>query len=246
MPELPLWRWVLAAFCAFNIGVAKTGVPGLGILAVPLFVIAVGDARLSAGWLLPLLLMADLFAVGYYRKHNAAQALFTLAPGVLGGMALGALVLRYPERILRPVVGGIILGILVLFLLRRRGVELAPASKRWTAGIFGTAAGFATMVANAAGPVMNVYLLSRQVPREEFVATGAWFFFVINLIKLPVYTVQGLIRPSSLLFDLALAPWVVAGACAGRKVLAVIPESVFVASVTVLSFLAALLLFWPR
>ncbi len=246
MPELPFWRWAIAAFCAFSIGIAKTGVPGLGILAVPLFVIAVGDARLSAGWLLPLLMAADLFAVWYYRKHNATKALFTLAPWVIGGMTVGALVLSYPERIIRPVVGGIILGILILFLLRRRGIEVTPANPTWTAGIFGTSAGFATMVANAAGPVMNVYLLSRKLPREEFVATGAWFFFFINFLKLPVYAAQGLISAGSLAFDLALLPAVVLGARVGRKVLELMPESVFVASVTVLAFLSTLLLFWPR
>jgi uncharacterized membrane protein YfcA len=246
MADIVWWKWALAAFSAFSIGVAKTGVPGLGILAVPLFVLAVGDARLSAGWLLPLLITADAFAVWYYRKHNATKALFTLAPWVMAGMAIGAAVLGYPEHIIRPVVGGIILTILILFLLRRRGIDLTPRNPTATAGIYGSAAGFATMVANAAGPVMNVYLLSRKLPREEFVATGAWFFFFINLSKFPVYWWRGMISGRSLLFDLMLIPMVIAGALVGRKVLEIMPEHVFITSVTVLAFIATVLLFLPR
>ncbi len=102
------------------------------------------------------------------------------------------------------------------------------------------------MVANAAGPIMNVYLLSRNLPREEFVATGAWFFFVINLVKVPVYVAQGMITKTSLLFDAALIPAVLVGALVGRKVLRILPEKVFVASVTVLALISTILLFLPR
>jgi hypothetical protein len=80
MPDLELWQWLLGAFCAMLIGIAKTSVPGLGILVVPFMVLVVGDARLSAGWLLPTLCLADLFALAYWRRHAAASKLFALAP----------------------------------------------------------------------------------------------------------------------------------------------------------------------
>lgn len=246
MPHLTPWQWALAAFCAFNVGIAKTGVPGLGILAIPLFVLAVGDARLSAGWLLPILLTADIFAVISFRRHASAKALFSLFPWVAAGIAVGALLLSYPERVIRPMVGAIILVILVLFLLRRRGVELAHPESRWSSLIYGGGAGVATTVANAAGPIMNVYLLSRNLPRQEFVATGAWFFLIVNTTKIPVYLWQGLISRQSLLVDVALIPPTIAGALLGRKVLAAMPERVFVASVIVLSIIATIVLFLPR
>jgi uncharacterized membrane protein YfcA len=245
MPELSWWQWALAAISAFSVGIAKTGVPGLGILSVPLFVLAVGDARQSAGWLLPLLVVADLFAVVYFRRHASAGALFSLVPWVAVGMGAGALCLSAPERIIRPLVGCIILAILILFLLRQRGVDLA-AHGPVQSGLFGTAAGFSTMVANAAGPIMNIYLLSRKLPREEFVATGAWFFFFINLTKLPVYAAQGMISTRSLLAGAALLLPTVAGALLGRTVLRLMPERVFVQTVIVLALLSTVLMFLPR
>lgn len=246
MPNLPLWKWALGALCAFNIGVAKTGMPGLGILAIPLFVITVGDARASAGWLLPILLSADVFAVFYYRRHAAAKRLFSLIPWVAIGLTVGALVLRYDDRVLRPLVGAIILLMLCLYLLRKRLVNPLPTDGAVYAGLYGSFAGFATMIANAAGPVMNVYLLSKKLTREEFVATGAWFFFLINVCKVPVYVHHGMITSTSLWFDAAMLPATIGGALVGRFVLAHIPQKTFEWSVILLAFLSTLLLFLPR
>ena len=88
-------------------------------------------------------------------------------------------------------------------------------------------AGFATTLANAAGPVMNLYLLARRLPKQQFIATGAWFFLVINLSKLPIYAGHGLIHTRSLLFDLVLVPPVLLGAAIGRRVAARLPQQTF-------------------
>lgn len=246
VPDFPWWKYLLGAVCAFNIGVSKTGMPGLGILAIPLFVVTVGDARLSAGWLLPILLSGDVFAVFYYRRHAAAGRLFSLAPSVVVGLGLGSLMLRYDDRVLRPIVGMIILSMLILYLIRKRSVNPLPTDGALWGSLYGGFAGFATMIANAAGPVMNIYLLSKRLTREEFVATGAWFFFLVNLSKLPVYVHHGMISRQSLTFDAMLLPASVAGALLGRKLLALMPERVFEWSVIVLAFLATGLLFFPR
>ncbi len=243
-------RFALAALAGLLIGVAKTGVPGFGILAVPLMVLAVGDARHSAGWLLPLLCLADLFAIAAYRRHADAPRLFGLLPWVLGGIALGAITLAAPERSLRLLVAAIVIVMIALRWLRGRGagaVEAgppapAPRDRWWQAAGYGVSAGFATTVANAAGPVMNLYLLARRLPKQEFVATGAWFFFVVNLVKLPIYAGHGLIDRRSLLFDLALAPSVVAGALLGRALLQRMPQAIFDKLVMALTVSAAVLL----
>lgn len=241
MPPLALWQWALGAFCAFNVGMAKTGVPGLGILAIPLMVVAVGDARQSAGWLLPILCTADVFAVYYWRKHAAANRLFSLAPWVLAGVAGGAVALKLEERILRPMVGVIVLVMLAAYLWRRyRPGDFSAVTH---GAPYGVAAGFATTVANAAGPVMNLYLLSKKLPKEEFIATGAWFFFLINLTKIPIYLWHGLIQRRSLAFDLAMVPAVIVGAMAGRWVVHRISPRLFEALVIILTAMATLLLF---
>jgi uncharacterized membrane protein YfcA len=249
-------RFALAAVAGLLTGVAKTGLPGFGILAVPLMVLAVGDARHSAGWLLPLLCFADLFAIATYRRHAQARRLFDLLPWVLGGIALGALALAAPEGRLRLLVAAIVIFMIALRWARGRRVTAvdapadaaapAPRDRWWQAAGYGVSAGFATAVANAAGPVMNLYLLARRLPKHELVATGAWFFFVVNLVKLPIYAGHGLIDRRSLLFDLALAPSVVVGALLGRVVLRRLPQAVFDRLVMALTVCAAALLLAAR
>jgi uncharacterized membrane protein YfcA len=240
MPDLSPFQWTLGVFSAFLVGVAKTGVPGLGILVVPMMVLAVGDARLSAGYLLPVLVVADIFAVVYWGRHAAASRLFALAPWVLAGMVGGAFALSLSERVLRPVVGSIVLIMLAVYLRRRWRQEVsAPAHP----AAYGVAAGFATTVANAAGPIMNLYLLGKKLPKEEFVATGAWFFFVINLSKLPIYAWHNLIGWRSLIFDAFMFPAVIVGALTGRWLINRIPPRLFEMLVVVLTAVSTILLF---
>jgi uncharacterized membrane protein YfcA len=205
-------------------------------------VLMVGDARLAAGWLLPMLCTADIFAVILWRRHAAAGKLFSLAPWVGAGMVLGAAALALPERILRMAVGVIVLVMVgaFLYLYRRwRGDDRVPAHP----APYGVAAGFATTVANAAGPVMSLYLLGKRLSKEEFIATGAWFFFLINLIKVPIYLGHGLISRASLGFDVTLAPMVFVGAATGRWLVDRMSPRVFEVLVVTLTVVSTLLLF---
>jgi uncharacterized membrane protein YfcA len=241
MPALAWWQWTLGLACAALMGVAKTGVPGLGILVVPMMVLVVGDARLSAGWLLPILCVADLFAIYYWRRHAAASKLFSLLPWVLIGMAAGAAALSLSERVLRPVIGIIVMIMLIGYLYRRMWPQAGATSTH--AAPYGIAAGFASTVANAAGPVMNIYLLRKKLPKEEFIAMGAWFFFLVNLTKIPIYAYHGLFSSQSLAFGAMTVPAVVAGSLTGRWLLGRISPRLFELLVVTLTVLSTILLF---
>jgi uncharacterized membrane protein YfcA len=240
MIHLTPYQWALGACCGFLAGIAKTGMPAIAILMVPLMILAVGDARQAAGWLLPVLCTADVFAIFYWRRHAAARALFSLAPWVLAGLACGALALSFHERTLRIIVGTIVVAMLAVYLVTRWRPR--AFSDRYSAP-YGITAGFATTVANAAGPVMNLYLLSKRLKKEEFLATGAWFFFFINLSKLPVYTWHGLIGARSLAFAAAVAPVVLMGAVTGKWLAGRMSHGVFEGLVAGLTAVSTLLLF---
>jgi uncharacterized membrane protein YfcA len=240
MPQLELWQWLLGAFNAFTVGAAKSGVPGGGTLVAPLMVLLVGDARYAAAWTAPMLTAGDIFAVIYWRRHADVKKLFSLIPWVVLGMIGGSFALSLNEHLLRRIVGGIVGVMLVLFILQRRG-WFSQVSRG--ASIYGVAAGFATVVANAAGPVMSMYLLSRQLTKEQFVATGAWFFFVVNLAKVPVYIWYGLFSKESLAFDAAMAPIVFAGGFAGLWLMHRVPQRVFEWLVVALTTVSLVFLF---
>jgi uncharacterized protein len=250
MPDLSPWQWLLGGLCAILAGMAKTGVPGLGILVVPLVFSVVGERISAPGALLPLLCAADCFAVFSFRRHARAWDLMHLFPWVAGGIAIGTAVLQVvSDDWLRLLVGIIVLVMVSAYLLRKRVPDdrLVGRQHTWrSALLFGVLTGFATTVANAAGPVMNLYLLSMDLPKEQFMGTGAWFFFLVNLVKVPIYIWQGMITPASLLIDLCLLPGLVLGVLLGKRVYDLVPQRLFEVFVLTFTVIAGLRLLLPR
>jgi len=240
MPDLELWQWSLGLISAITIGVSKTGMPGLSSFIAPLMVLTVGDARHAAAWTLPTLSTADVFAVVYWRRYADARKLFSLIPSVIAGMIAGAFALSLREYILRRLVGCLVLLMLVLQIARKRKTETTAAG---SASFYGIVAGFASTIANAAAPVMNMYLLSRKLPKEQFVATGAWFFLVINLAKVPIYSWYRLFSRASLTFNVLMVPAVIGGAFLGLWLVNRVAQRLFEAVIIVLTAISAVILF---
>jgi uncharacterized membrane protein YfcA len=227
--EPSLCSYLLGWTSALLVGLSKNGLPGVGILAVLLTTeVFAEDAKLAIGAMLPVLLLGDVLAVRFYRHHARWRRLVGLMPYVLVGMVPGALLLRTVEgNQLRPVLGGLVLGLLALETTRQvLGLRYVPGG-RWFVAITGLLAGFSTIVAHAAGPVMTVYLISQGMDKREFVGTAAWFFFLLNLTKVPFYLSEGMVTPVTLHYDLIVAPAVVVGALLGVYLIGRIPQRLF-------------------
>ena len=150
------------------------------------------------------------------------------------------------DDVLTQAIGVIVLFMIVMQVLRKRGGDDVAAAARWKAACFGVATGFATYIANAAGPIMSLYLLSMALPKNEFMGTGAWFFFIINLVKIPQFAMQGRINAETLWIDLCLAPAVIIGALIGRWLFSRIPQALFERIIIVLALVATVTLFLPH
>jgi len=227
------------------IGISKTGVNGLGMLVVPIFALIFG-ARSSTGILLPMLCCADLFAVAYYRRSAEWKYIIRLLPWALTGFALALLTDHWiPDKSFKILIGACILaGLAVMLWNEFRKTGAAVPSAWWFAALFGVMGGFSTMIGNAAGPVMAVFLLSMRLPKHSFVGTSAWFFMVVNLLKLPLqYFVWDNISGETLLFDLAMLPFIAAGAWMGILFVKRISEKNYRIVVYVLTFSSSLMLF---
>jgi uncharacterized membrane protein YfcA len=240
--EHSLTAYALGAIAAMLVGLSKTGVPGAAIPAVLLTAEAfAGEESLSVGALLPMLLVGDLFAVRFYRKHTQWNRLWRLLPFVVIGMIPGALVLKYVDHgQFRLILGWLVLMLLGLELCRRRFNWTDVPKRWWFAATMGLLAGFGTTVGNAAGPVMGIYLISQGLRKEQFMGTAAWFFFIVNAAKLPIYASLGRITPATLQFDLVMIPIVVVAALVGRRLFSIIPQKVFDPLVLALAGISAL------
>jgi uncharacterized membrane protein YfcA len=221
MYDLTLVEWVLAVFAAIGIGMAKAGFGGLGMLAI-LIMARVLPARESTGAILPMLILADVFAVYTYRQHARGGLVLRMLPPALTGIVCGWFLMPYiPAKDFGPLIGWLTLALIVLLLVQKFAPRLMNLAVEHPgiAWPFGWLAGTTTMIANAAGPVMTIYLLACRLPKFEFVGTAAWFFFAINLLKVPFSASLGLINSASLMLNLWLAPGVIAGVFAGRWLL---------------------------
>lgn len=211
------------AFAALLVGFSKTAVSGANTVSLAVFA-AVLPARASTGVLLPILIAGDVLAVLVYRRHAHWPTLWRLFPAVAAGVVAGTAFLMWADDgAVRTSIGAILLLMAAVTVWRRRradaGQEPAPVTTRASrlkARSYGVLGGFTTMVANAGGPVMSLYLLSAGFRKLGFLGTSAFFFLIVNTSKLPFSAGLGLIDADSLLLDAALVAFVVPGAFLGR------------------------------
>ncbi|WP_187368343.1 sulfite exporter TauE/SafE family protein [Ruania zhangjianzhongii] len=248
MPDLSALAWTLMAFAALLVGISKTALPGSNTISVAIFA-ALLPAKESTGALLVLLIVGDAFAVWAYRKHADWQVLRRLVPTVVAGLVAGALFLALASDAgVRRVIGVILLLVIAMTLVRRYTTRKSgdrPISKRREhvqAGVYGTLGGFTTMVANAAGPVMSMYFLASRFSMKTFLGTAAWFYAVVNLVKVPFSVGLGLITEQTLLVNAVLVPAVVAGALAGRALVTKMNQTLFDRLIILLTVVGAVYL----
>jgi uncharacterized membrane protein YfcA len=239
-------QWICAVLGAFMVGVSKAGITGLSILSVALFTHVFPSSKQASGLVLPLLIFGDVVAVLAYRAHTQWRYLWKLMPWTASGVVLGYFALGHvSDKTTRTMIGVIIVSLCVLGYWRRYLTVQTDATepKHWSvAAAIGIVAGFITLIANAAGPLMAIYLVAMRLPKMQFVGTAAVFFMVLNLFKVPFMVKLGLITAQSFEFNLMLAPAVLLGAFAGRWLLIRINQQLFEKLVLGFSAIAGILL----
>ncbi len=239
-------QWICALLGALMVGISKAGIMGLSILSVALFTHVFPSSKQASGLVLPLLIFGDFVAVLSYRAHTQWRYLWKLMPWTAAGVVLGYLALGHvSDKAARIMIGVIIVSLCVLGYWRRYLIGPGQDTGTWhwaLAAALGVTAGFITLVANAAGPLMAIYLVAMRLPKLQFVGTAAVFFMVLNLFKVPFMVELGLITVQSFEFNLALAPAVLLGAFAGRWLLMRINQQLFEQLVLGMSAIAGILL----
>ncbi|MFI8525705.1 TSUP family transporter [Promicromonospora sukumoe] len=241
-PALDLTATVIVGgtIAALLMGLSKTGLPPLGAFGAAVIASVLPPVQ-AAGVALPLLIVGDLVAVSAYGRDVRWRILRGLLPSVTLGLIVGFAALRWasPEVSAR-IVGALLLlaglGDLVRQLAARRARRRPPApastpvpdgdaaptrprlGERVIRAALGATAGVSTMIANAGGPPMSLYLLRAGISRAGLLGTVALFFLTVNVAKLPFSAGLGLVSPASLHVSLVLLPGLVAGLVLGKLV----------------------------
>nr|WP_220474270.1 sulfite exporter TauE/SafE family protein [Propionibacterium ruminifibrarum] len=248
--DLMIMQWAVLAMASFFVGIAKTALPGLATLSVALFA-AVLPARESTAAMVVLLIAGDLYAIWMYRHDVDWSTLRRLAPAILVGLGAGTLVLwRIDDANMKRMIGVILLLLtaVTLWMMWRRSrpghggtahsFSQNPAA-RW---IYGSLGGFTTMVANAGGPPMTMYFVASGFDVMRFMGTQAYFFFFVNLAKVPFQAGLGLFSARSLSIDALLLVPLALGTLLGRFVIRRIRTTVFDVLVIILTIVSSVFL----
>lgn len=237
---------LILMMAALFVGMAKTGVYGLGILVPPILAVVFGG-RSSTGLLLPMLSMADIFAVIYYNRHASWKHLWKLFPfalvGVLVAVWVGDII---NDHTFKVIMGILIMGSIPVMAYREQMKDAKAMKSNWLAGgFFGVTGGFSSMIGNAAGPIMSLYLLAMQLPKNVLIGTGAWFFLIINMVKIPLHVfVWNTITLETVSLNLLLWPVVLLGGFLGVMLVRIIPEKPFRWLVIIMTTMASVRLFF--
>lgn len=241
--DISMTAWALAITAAIVIGLSKAGIKGIAIVNVTLMALAFG-AKESTGLVVPLLIAADIFAVGYYNRHTQWKYIIRFLPWMMAGVLIGVLIGQdLNEKTFKIGMAIIILGsVVMMYWWDKRKSKKVPT--HWAfAGFMGVLAGITTMIGNLAGAFSNIFFLAMRLPKNEFIGTAAWLFFIINIFKLPFHIfVWGTITTDSLTFNIKLIPGIILGLFIGIKVVKLIKDDFYRKMILVLTALGAVMI----
>ncbi|MDD7884717.1 sulfite exporter TauE/SafE family protein [Flavivirga sp. 57AJ16] len=221
--NLTALQWTAICFAVFLLGLSKAGIKGIGILIVVILAFVFGE-KASTGVLLPMLIVADIFAVIYYNRHAQWAYIKKLMPWMIVGVLVGVWVGNDISEVLFKRIMAIIIiaSVLIMFYTENRTSKDIPKNKLFSSGA-GFLAGFTTMVGNLAGPISNIYFLAMRLPKNEFIGTAAWLFFIINVFKLPFhFFVWKTVTKETLILNTVLIPSIIIGFIVGVAVVKLI------------------------
>ncbi|MEC9195837.1 MAG: sulfite exporter TauE/SafE family protein [Bacteroidota bacterium] len=236
---------MIAFSAALLLGIAKSGIKGLAILIVTGLALVYG-AKESTGILMPLLICGDILAVIYYKRHVKWVYLIKLLPWMVAGVLVGVVFGKdLPEDLFKSGMAVIILiSVAMMYYWERKKDRKVPNHLSFAA-LMGMMAGFTTMVGNLAGVFSNIYFLAIKLPKNEFIGTAAWLFFIINLFKVPFHIWSwGTINLASFQISLSLIPAVILGFMFGVSIVKKIKNDRYRQLILLLTGLGGLTIFF--
>lgn len=221
--HLTALQWLAIGFAVFLLGFSKSGIKGIGIIIIVVLAFVFGE-KASTGILLPMLVCADIIAVIYYNRHAQWKYIKKLIPSMIVGVLVGVWIGNYISEILfkRLMAVIIIVSVIIMLFSENRKSNTIPKSKFFSITT-GFLAGFSTMIGNLAGPIANIYFLAMRFPKNEFIGTAAWLFFIINVFKLPFhFLVWKTVTVETLTLNSVLIPIAVIGFFIGARIVKLI------------------------
>ncbi len=220
-------NFLLLCLCASLIGAAKTGLGGVAIPVIAIMATIFGPKE-STGIVLLLMILADIFGVYFYHSAVNIKIIknlsFTTTIGIFIAVLTGNLI---NEQLFAFVLGFIILiGTLIMIMNLNKNIKISK--NHYLSPFIGMLSGFATMIGNAAGPIVSIYFLTLGLNKKNFLGTTALFFFFVNLFKVPFHVYfWGTISYMTFIKAFFMLPFIFIGALIGYYTVKMFSEELF-------------------
>ncbi|WP_139957951.1 sulfite exporter TauE/SafE family protein [Flavicella sediminum] len=236
-------HWILVFLAALIQGLGKAGLKGLSPIIVTIMALVFGS-KASTGVLVPLMVAADILAVIYYHRYTQWKYLLKLLPSmVIGVVIAGYIGHTISEPLFKKLMAILILStvVVMIYMDRKKNQEI-PSHWLFSGGM-GLVAGFTSMIGNLAGAFANIYLLAIRLPKNEFIGTAAWLFFLVNVLKLQFHIfVWETVTVKSLFLDLYLVPGLLLGFLLGVKIVKLIKNDFYRKLVLIVTAIGAFMI----
>lgn len=240
--HLSIFQWLAIGMAALLLGASKSGIKGIGIVIILILAFVFGE-KASTGVLLPMLVCADILAVFYYNRHVQWHYIVKLIPFMLIGVMVGVwLGNDISELVFKRIMAIIIICSLMVMVYTEKRKTSIP-NNRTFAYSSGFTAGVASMIGNLAGPIADVYFLAIRLPKNEFIGTAAWLFFIINIFKLPFHIfIWNTINVETLVLNSVLLPVLIIGFFIGAYIVKLISNLNYRRFILIVTALGAVVL----
>ncbi len=243
--QLSYFHWFLSFVGVFLLGLSKSGIKGIGVVIVLLLAVVFGG-KASTGILIPMMILADIFAVIYYHRHTQWGLLKKLLPSMVVGVLIGVWFGNdISEQLFKQIMAVFILTtVAIMVIMERKKNKNIPTNKLFSNGM-GLLSGITSMIGNLAGAFASIYFLAMRLPKNEFIGTAAWLFFIINVFKLPFHIfIWKTVTAETLIMNVFLIPGVVVGFFVGIQLVKLIHNDLyrkFILAVTAIGAITILL-----
>jgi hypothetical protein len=240
------WSLLVMALAAILVGLAKGGLAGVGVMAVPVLALVLPPVQ-AAAILLPILCLTDLVATWNWWGTWSYRTLAQMLPGALLGIGVGWLTAAaVSDAVVLLIVGVVALAFVGRWAWqtsRRRAPPPRPESAA-PASFWGGLAGYTSFVAHAGGPPFQVYTLPLGLDPRVLTGTSVAFFTIVNYVKLIPYAALGEFDTQNLGTSAVLAPLAVAFTFVGAWIIRRMRAEVFYPVTYALTALVGIKLVW--
>ena len=247
MLELTLTQAIILALYSFSMGLERSGIRSVNMITVPTVFASLGPMA-ALGYTQPIVVISNCFSVARYWRdtdwHIIRSTFIAMVVGIGAGFAIGSNISTHAFKI---TVGCILITCMCFAIysdLQKRHLKNMRVIivLGW---LFAALTGLSSTLGASGGPVILAYLLMLNMPKDKLIGTSAFFCFLVDIVKLPLYIfLWHNITRVTFITSLLMSPLIVLGFVLGLFFVKKFTNQSYRVFILAISFVSAIRLFF--